>query len=506
MNAVFEDSTLFSDIFKGVKQKGVRYAISNSASGKVLYTYNAHGAGIEQQPRLVDTIQVAGQGWRLALSTTPNFGVHDVDKLLPPSILVGGTLVALLAAALTAAQIHKRDQAVRLAISMTEDLNNERDVAVVNRQKDEAILSSIGDAVFAVDVTGKIILYNRAASILTGISEDKALGQPYSKLLHFRQEKGQSPRNSFIASALAGKQAKMSQGTVLERQDGIVIPVADSAAPIVGTEGKVEGAVIVFRDITREKELEHMKDEFVSIASHELRTPMGAIRANVSMILEGDYGPVNKGLVEPLTDIHTSTVRLVDMVGDLLSVARIEAGRMKFTLVEVNIADTIKHVVASLVPLGNEKGVAIQSFTLKKKLLAQADDEKVQQVLTNLIGNSLKFTTKGSITVRAAQTGKAIEVDVIDTGLGISFADQKKLFSKFTQINSAQAGKPQGTGLGLYISREIVRKMGGDLWIKRSAPEEGSTFAFTIPVSGTPAAAKVKKAIDREAHLHPDQR
>lgn len=501
VNAIFEDKILFSDIFKNTHQD-IKFAVTNAAN-QTLYTYNPGVKNVARYPSAADTVQVAGQTWRIALYAPGQFGVEGASKYTPIFILVGGGIVFVLTAALTVSQTRRRERALALASAMTEDLNNERDTAVVIQQKDEAILSSIGDAVFAIDTKKRIILYNRAAADLVGKSESEVRGKNYQTALQFVSEKTHLLAHHFIDKALAGKRSTMPGGTLLRRLDGTTVPVADSAAPIVNAHGKVEGAVIVFRDITREKELDRLKNEFVSMASHELRTPMGAIRALSSMILAGDYGPVSKNLTEPLTDIRESTLRLVDLVNDLLSVARIEAGRMKFMLDDIDCLQPIERTVRSLAPLGKEKGIKV-SFSKQKLPLVQADSEKIMQVLTNLVGNALKFTDKGSIIIGVMPQADKVEVTVTDTGMGIAPQDQARLFGRFQQITSVQEGRPAGTGLGLYISREIIRKMGGELWIKASTVGKGTTFAFTLPLTNTPHAKRIKQERLAEEKLHPD--
>lgn len=503
VNTVFEGSKLFNDVFKGMHQKDVRYVIQNARTGEKLYEYNPQGAGTQDVEPYVSDVLVAGQVWRLSLHIAPGYGLAGVERFLPSIILGSGLMMAALASALAVGQVRRREQALALAASMTEDLNNERNAAIVVQQKDEAILSSIGDAVFAIDLEGRIILFNRAATDITGSSEQDALGQSYKKLFRFVREKDGKPVDDFIVSALSGKQAKMAEGTLLKREDGSTVPVADSAAPIINTEGEVEGAVVVFRDVTREKELERLKNEFVSVASHELRTPMGAIRAFVSMILAGDYGPVNKNLVEPLHDIHSSTLRLVELVNDLLNVARIEAGRMKFTLADTAVGPALQRVAAELGPLAKQKGIALTAEGVDAPLV-QCDESKVAQVVTNLVGNSLKFTDSGSIHITTNVQEDKVEVQVTDTGAGIGEDDRQKVFGKFQQVSSVQEGRPAGTGLGLYISREIIRRMGGDLWIKQSEVGRGTTFAFTLPRTGTALAKRVKMERAKEDKLHPD--
>jgi len=377
----------------------------------------------------------------------------------------------------------------------------------VEKNKSEALLQSIGDGVFAIDTAGRIVLFNPAAEQITRFTAADVIGEPYNTVLEFINDTSGGTVNEFIRQALAGKKAVMAQHTSLKCKDGFLVPVADSAAPIFNAHGKVQGAVVVFRDITRERQLERLKDDFVSVASHELRTPMGAIRAFTSMILAGDYGPVNKNLIEPLTDIRSSTLRLVNLVNDMLDVARIEAGRMKLALNDADLTALIRESVNALVPLAQEKKIKL-STSARKPIMVQADTDKIKQVITNLIGNALKFTDKGSIKVaiQPAENKHLVEVTVTDTGMGISTDNQGRLFGKFEQISSQQAGRPPGTGLGLYISREIVRKLGGDMYIKHSAVGEGSVFAFTLPLARSDAAQKAASAVAREAGMHPDQK
>ncbi len=258
-------------------------------------------------------------------------------------------------------------------------------------------------------------------------------------------------------------------------------------------------------DITKEKEVEKLKDEFVSIASHELRTPMGAIKAFVSMILSGDYGPVNDNLEDPLKDIKTNTERLVSLVNDLLNIARIEARRMKFELIDVDAASVVGEICESLVPLAKQKNLELR-YSVIDAIRVQMDVDKVKQVLTNLIGNSLKFTDEGSITVSVEMGEKGMaEIQIIDTGCGIAKEDQEKLFGKFQQAD-VKGDRPAGTGLGLFISREMIRKMGGELWIKKSEVGKGSIFAFTLPIIESVKAKSIKEEIEKEAEFNPDQK
>ena len=239
--------------------------------------------------------------------------------------------------------------------------------------------------------------------------------------------------------------------------------------------------------------LDKLKDEFLSIASHELRTPLTAIDGLVSMILSGEYGEVNANLKQPLQDVNTSSQRLINLVNDLLSLSRIQAGKMSYNLSEFSIADVVNQAVHLLQPLSGQKGLRLEIAKLEPRS-GQGDSEKVKEVLNNLIGNSLKFTDQGSITISTKSEQDKVSVYITDTGIGITKEDQGKLFGMFEQLESAK-DKPASTGLGLHISQEMIRKMRGELWIDKSEVGVGSTFAFSLPIAKSQLAQKVKRQL-----------
>lgn len=261
-------------------------------------------------------------------------------------------------------------------------------------------------------------------------------------------------------------------------------------------ESKVKKATKELRSANEHlMEVDRMKDEFVSLASHELRTPMTAVNGFVDMMLDGNYGKVSGELKEPLSYIAQSTQRLIELVNDMLNISRIEAGRMEFSLEQIAIKDVCDEVVKTLLPVAKEKHIDLRS-EVKIDDKVQGDSNKTKQILNNLIGNSLKFTQKGSITLTCEKKKDLISVFVSDTGSGIDSKDHEKLFGKFNQINSQKEGKIQGTGLGLYLSRAIIRKMGGDIWLEKSELGRGSVFAFSLPLTDTEKARAVKSEIE----------
>lgn len=365
------------------------------------------------------------------------------------------------------------------------------------RARDVAILENIGDGLIVTDNEGKITIINQAAQTLLRMDSKTAIGKILVEVVVAEDEKERPITSQDRPTTLALQSGKRTSAIhYYKKSDGKKFPVAVVVTPLL-VSGKIVGSIDVFRDITREKEIDEMKTELISLSSHELRTPLSAMRGYLSMIQDGDYGPTNPGLKKPLGMIETSTQRLIHIVNEMLDVSRIESGKMILTLSEQNLQDLIKEVIATLQPLANKKKIQL-IVEQDTKMVVQADKEKVIEILNNLIGNSLKFTEKGSITISLEQKEDMVIVSVKDTGIGIAKEDHPKLFSKFDEIKLKQAGKTSGTGLGLYISHELVKKMGGDMWIKKSEPGEGSTFSFSLPTVNSQAAQAIKNETDRK--------
>lgn len=377
-----------------------------------------------------------------------------------------------------------------MAFSLGKEKVKEKELADSLAQ-DEALLSSISDAVIAIDKSGDIILFNKAAALLTGVSSDQAIKTSYKKVLNIVPEKEDAEVFDFVEKAFLGNLEKSSQHLAIKAFDGRKTPISYSVGPIFDRKKQVSGVILVLRNITSEREFDKTKDEFLSIASHELRTPMSAIKNLLSMIFEGDYGQVNNELREPLQDIASSTQRLIQLVNDMLDVSRLQAGRIKIELEEVRIDHLIEEAVKLLKVLTIEKNIYLEIASLIPQTL-RTDLNKIKEVLQNLIGNAIKFTDRGGIKIFCRKDARFFYVSVADSGIGISKEDQPKLFSKFAQISTGEYIRPPGTGLGLYISREYIRKLGGDLWIENSQEGYGSIFTFSLPILfSSPQVAKI---------------
>lgn len=230
----------------------------------------------------------------------------------------------------------------------------------------------------------------------------------------------------------------------------------------------------------RLKGLDRLKDEFLSVATHELRTPMTAVKGYIDMILSGDTGRINQKTKEFLSEAYEVTDRLAKLVNDMLDVSLIEQKRLTLEIKEIDLSDQVKKIVGQLAPLAKEKGLSLTYKPPKKPLFVKADSAKVSQILHNLIGNAIKFTKEGGVTITHEESDDYIVTRIKDTGVGISKADKDKLFHKFTRIDEGRKREQGGTGLGLYISKGLVENMGGEIWVQ-SKLNKGSTFIFSLP-------------------------
>lgn len=254
-----------------------------------------------------------------------------------------------------------------------------------------------------------------------------------------------------------------------------------------GAEEKVIGYVMLVEDITEAQIMERSRDEFFAVASHELRTPLTAIRGNADMILEMYADKiVDKDMKEMLQDIDTSSVRLISIVNDFLEVSRLEQGKIEINKENFNASEVIAKVVRDFKDMAGKKGLTLlYTPSLSPLSLVNADKDKIEQVLINLIGNAVKFTKEGSITIAVSESDGSVAVRIADTGSGISEHNQALLFRKFQPAGEQMLARDvtQSTGLGLYISRLILSNMGGTIELEKSELGKGSTFMFTLPIA-----------------------
>ncbi|MCM8775121.1 MAG: ATP-binding protein [Candidatus Omnitrophica bacterium] len=344
----------------------------------------------------------------------------------------------------------------------------------------EALLASIGDGIIATDQNGKIRMINHQVEIMLGWKSEEAIGKLFSDIIASQDEKGNPiPRDQRpIPTALATGN-KITTAAYYVRKDRTKFPVSITVSPIK-LDNEIVGAIEIVRDITKEKEVDRMKTEFISTVSHELRTPLTVIREGVSLVIDGILGEVNakqkKFLGIALNDID----RLKRIIDNLLNISKIEAGKVEIKRDEVDMVELAEGVISNFQIQAKNKGLELRGRFPHRPILVYVDPDRIVQVLTNLVGNALKFTEKGWIEISVEDKGENVEAYVADTGKGIGQEDLQKVFGKFQQFDRTDGAGEKGTGLGLSIAKGIVELHHGKIWVE-SELAHGSKFTFVLP-------------------------
>ncbi|MCD4693825.1 PAS domain S-box protein [bacterium] len=377
------------------------------------------------------------------------------------------------------------DDQQKAILNVLEDVSEEKDKTSEEKDKIKTILYSIGDGVFVLDENYKIIIFNKMAGKISGYSEEEAIGKRYDEVFSFIDEKKREDRSGFIEGPMKhGRTQEMRLDTILITKQGESVPVADSAAPIKDKNGKVKGCVVVFRDVTKEREIDKAKTEFVSLASHQLRTPLSSINWYAEMLMNGDAGKLNEEQLEFLGEIYKGNQRMVDLVNALLNVSRIELGTLAVNPEPLNFRDMSESVLNELKYQIKEKKLKISKNYNKNIPKINADPSLIRIIFQNFLTNSVKYTPEsGKIGVKIKIKGKNLLMEFSDSGYGIPKKQQNKIFSKLFRADNVREKDSQGTGLGLYIVKSIIDQANGKVWFK-SAKNKGTTFYVEFPLRG----------------------
>lgn len=350
-------------------------------------------------------------------------------------------------------------------------------------QKLLSILQTISRGVFVIETDGKIFFWGDAVSKLTGINSDEALGRDFQKVLPLSFIGKNPPK--LILELLETKKT-FGYEYLLNINFKKNFPILLTLTPLITEEKKFIGAVGEIEDISEKKRLDQLKLDFVSLVSHELRTPIANIKGYLSLVLDE---------AESLSDEHRKFIRRAYLsnerqlrtVEDLLSASKIEQGVFQIQTYPLQVEDLIASVVSEWQPQAQEKNLELKFIYPKFPLpRVVGNEERIQEILVNLISNAIKYTKKGSIVVEVNASDKEASISIKDTGIGISPEEQKNLFEKFQRGQRPLTSEAQGTGLGLYIAKTLTELMDGKIWVE-SKTNEGSTFTFTLPI------AEVKK-------------
>ncbi|MFA5888971.1 MAG: PAS domain-containing sensor histidine kinase [Candidatus Paceibacterota bacterium] len=352
--------------------------------------------------------------------------------------------------------------------------------------KKEAILTSVGDGFVVVDNEGKIIEMSNAAGELLGVFPPECKGKPYNKIWLMRDKEGNNvpEKDRPIQIVLrTGKKiiSDISTDFYYVRKDGVAFPVEITVSPVI-LEEKIIGVVDVFRDITKDKEIDKAKTEFVSLVSHQLRTPLTAINWYAEMILNGDAGEVLSKQKEYLQEIYTGNQRMIKLVNTLLDVSRLELGTFVIQPEPVQFKDVAESVFTELTPQITSRKLTINKQYEPSLPIISADPQQTRMIFQNLLGNAVKYVEDGGeIRLSIFAKGRDILIEVWNSGGGIPFSAQPKIFTKLFRDELAKQKNSEGNGLGLYIVKSVVEKSGGKIWFK-SGKKEGTTFYVSFPL------------------------
>lgn len=382
-----------------------------------------------------------------------------------------------------------------------------------------SLMDGIPDSIYFKDDKNRLVMANNALAKGLGLTVEEIIGKTDFDL--FPEE---DAKKYFADDSLVLKTRKPIIGKIEKSfaPGGSVQYVSTTKIPRFDREGRVIGTIGITRNVTkhmiveeklrvlksllkekvkeRTKELEesqekllrmyNIKSEFVNTISHELRTPLTVIREGIGIVVDGTAGSLNPNQKRFLDAAMYNIDRLSRLIDDVLDLSKLESGKMKFIIVMGNLNELLSNVIKSYEPLINKKGLKLYEDLSPSLPLTKFDTDRITQVLYNLITNAIKFTEKGSISVRSRKRDGKVEVSIEDTGRGIDAKDMPRMFQKFEQVNPEDGSKSKGTGLGLAITKQIIEQLGGEIRIE-SELGKGSRFIFTLPIEQSNVAFPV---------------
>ena len=350
---------------------------------------------------------------------------------------------------------------------------------------ERSIFDSLGSGLLVLDENDRVMMVNRMLAEMLHARPEEWTGRSAAEVLAAISQYAlpvAAPRFAW-PEAFGSREIEWRDGETLRyfRED------AGPLAP--GAAGAAAGRVFAYHDISHEKAVDRMKSEFISVASHELRTPMTSIKGSVDLILSGFAGETSPEMQELLEIAQKSCDRLVRLVNDILDLSKIESGQLKLNLEHIDLTEIAVRSICSVKPLADKTGVRLRVDRPHALPVVEADPDRIEQAITNLLSNAVKFSpAQAEVIVELTSDDTWVQCAVRDHGVGIAEKDLHRIFGKFQQLSEGR--RRGGTGLGLAITRGLVDEHRGSIWVE-SRVGEGSRFIFRLPIASphTPSAA-----------------
>jgi len=383
---------------------------------------------------------------------------------------------------LTAKLLTRRDIDLRRT---NEAMEQEKETAMVERRKLEVVLAGITDGVIAVDMNKNIILFNKAAQRITGLTLNQVVGKYIGEIIKVFDTSEELPVDTYCVI-----KREHFEGVTFAKDNVKIISDADKISYVNLVVGQIAekevvnlGCILTFHDVTKEQELEQMKLDFVSMAAHELRTPLTTVRGYITFLQDPKVtAKLDPAEAEYINRVGISAGRLNELIQNLLAVAKIEQGKMQVRAVTLDMVKLTKRLTEDYQSLAASKKLTLEFITPAESIPpVLADGVRIEEVITNLIGNAINYTPEGGVKVGLRRNGEMVETFITDTGLGIPASAIPHLFTKFYRIQGPLESGSKGTGLGLFICKNIVEAHGGKITVE-STEGKGSTFTFSLPI------------------------
>ncbi|MFA5870844.1 MAG: ATP-binding protein [Candidatus Paceibacterota bacterium] len=376
------------------------------------------------------------------------------------------------------------DNVRKANLNLLEDIEEERKKAknlADDLEKFKLAVDNVSDNIVITDPNGIVIYANNAVERVTGYTQREAIGKKSGTLWKLPMPIEYYEK---LWDTISGQKKVFSGQIQNRRKDGEIYTASISISPILNKNKDIEFFVGVEHDITKEKEIDRLKSDFISIASHQLRTPLTGIQWVVERFTKKENLSL-KGK-EYLNDVHMSARRLTELVDLLLNLSRIEAGRVLVRPESLEIVGFIKHFLDEVTPLQDKKELKIVFTNHPSELFVKTDKIALHNIVQNLISNAIEYTPKmGRIEVIVKKNDGTFTIKVQDTGIGIPKSEQIYIFQKFVRASNAKLYKTDGTGIGLYISERATYSLGGKIWFE-SEENKGSTFYVELPLESQP--------------------